>query len=170
MSYTSFIELAKERFSVRQFDPSRPVEPEKLEAILEAMKIAPTAANMQPQKVKVLQTAEELAQADEISRCRYGAPLAFLICYDSSGTIKRPGLDAGVIDCSIVTTHMMLEAWELGLGSCWCLAFDADKARSVLGLPENIVPVAFLPVGYAAEGAAPHPFHTTYKALDDLLL
>jgi nitroreductase len=164
------MELAKDRFSVRQFDPSKPVEPEKLDVLLEAIKIAPTAANMQPQKVKVFQTAEELAQADIISRCRYGAPLAFLICYDSSGTIKRGGLDAGVIDDSIITTHLMLAAWELGLGSCWCLAFDADKAHEVLGLPENIVPVAFLPVGYAADGAAPHPFHTTFKPLDDLLL
>jgi nitroreductase len=164
------MDLAKDRYSVRQFDPTRPVEQEKLDVLLEAIKIAPTAANMQPQKVKVFQSPEELAKADIISPCRYGAPLAFLICYDSSGTIKRPGLDAGVIDCSIVTTHIMLAAWELGLGSCWCLAFDADKARAELGLPENIVPVAFLPVGYAAEGAAPHPFHTTYKPMSDLLL
>ncbi|MDR0936869.1 MAG: nitroreductase family protein [Oscillospiraceae bacterium] len=170
MAYTTFAELAKERYSVRQFDSSKPVEAEKLAAILEAVTIAPTAANMQPQKVKVLQTPEELALADQISQCRYGAPLAFLICYDSSGTIKHSGLDAGVIDCSIITTHMMLEAWEQGLGSVWCLAFDPDKAREVLGLPQNIVPVAFLPVGYAAEGAAPHPFHTTSKPLADLLL
>ncbi|MDR3309931.1 MAG: nitroreductase family protein [Oscillospiraceae bacterium] len=166
----SFTDLAKERFSVRQFNPDKPVEQEKLDAILEMVTVAPTAANMQPQLVKVLQTPEELAQADVISRCRYGAPLAFLICYNNSVTIKRAGLDAGVIDCSIITTHMMLQAWELGLGSCWCLAFDADKARETFGLAENIVPVAFLPVGYAAEGAAPHPFHTTTKPLADLLL
>jgi nitroreductase len=65
---------------------------------------------------------------------------------------------------------MMLQAGELGLGSVWCLAFDAAKAREELGLSENIVPVAFLPVGYAADGVAPHPFHTTTKPLADMLL
>ncbi|MDR0859018.1 MAG: nitroreductase family protein [Oscillospiraceae bacterium] len=170
MAYTSFKELSKERFSVRQFNPDRPVEPEKLAELLESITIAPTAANMQPQRIKILQTPEELAKADEISRCRYGAPLAFLVCYDSTGTIKHAALDAGVIDSSIITTHLMLQAWELGLGSVWCLAFDPDIARKVLNLPDNIVPVAFLPVGYAAEGAAPHPFHTTSKPIEDLLL
>ncbi|MDR3149340.1 MAG: nitroreductase family protein [Oscillospiraceae bacterium] len=166
----AFLDLAKERFSVRQFNPDKPVEKEKIDAILESAVIAPTAANMQPHKIKVLQTAEEIAMADQISPCRYGAPLAFLICYDKANTIKRDPLDAGVIDCSIVTTHMMLEAWDLGLGSVWCLAFDAAKAAEVLKLPDNIVPVAFLPVGYAADGAVPHEFHTTYKPLSDLLL
>ncbi|MDR0906889.1 MAG: nitroreductase family protein [Oscillospiraceae bacterium] len=166
----SFTELSKERFSVRQFNPDKPVEKEKLDAILEQVLIAPTAANMQPQLVKVLQTPEEIAKADIISRCRYGAPLAFLICYDKSKTIKHSEFDAGIIDCSIVTTHMMLQAWELGLGSVWCLAFDAAKAREELGLSENIVPVAFLPVGYAADGVEPHPFHTTTKPLEDLLI
>ncbi|MDR2530160.1 MAG: nitroreductase family protein [Oscillospiraceae bacterium] len=166
----TFLELAKERYSTRGFKPDIPVEREKLDAILESAVIAPTAANMQPHRIKVLQTPEELAIADAISPCRYNAPLAFLICYDSAHTIKREPLDAGVIDASIVTTHMMLEAWELGLGSVWCLAFDPEKATELLKLPPNIVPVAFLPVGYAADGVEPHVFHSTSKPLNELLL
>jgi len=166
----SFNELAKERFSVRGFNSAKPVEKEKVDKILEMIIAAPTAANFQPQKVKVFQTPEELEIAGKISPCLYGAPLAFLICYDNSKTIKREGLDSGVIDGSIVTTHMMLQAWELGLGSCWCLAFDGAKAKELLNLPDNIVPVAFLPVGYAADGTQLHPFHSTTKPLSELLL
>ena len=166
----SFKQLAQDRFTVRKFDPDRPVEREKLDEVLEMVKLAPTAANMQPQLIKIFQTPEELAIADQISRCRYGSPLATLVCYDSSKTIKHANLDAGVIDCSIIATHMMLRACEIGLGSCWAIGFDPDKARELLDLPEHIVPVVFLPIGYAAEGVEPHTFHTATKELDEMLL
>jgi len=166
----SFKELAKERFTVRQFDSNRPVEQEKIDEILEQIMVAPTAANMQPQKIKMFQTPDELAIAGQISRCLYGSPLAFLICYDNSGTIKHANLDAGVCDSCIIATHMMLRATELGLGSCWAIGFDPAKARELLNLPENIVPVVFMPIGYAADGVTPHTFHETTKPIDALML
>ena len=166
----SFKQLSQDRFTVRKFDSDRTVEREKLAEVLEQVQLAPTAANMQPQLIKIFETPEELAIADQISRCRYGSPLAVLVCYDSSKTIKHANLDAGVIDCSIIATHMMLRACELGLGSCWAIGFDPDKARELLNLPEHIVPVVFMPIGYAAADCTPNPKHSETKPLAEMLL
>jgi nitroreductase len=164
------MELAKERFSVREFDP-RPVEAKKLSAILEAGRVAPTARNAQPVRVKVISDAEGLAKVDACTRARYGAPVVFLVCYDKAAAANPfDGSSSGQIDASIVTTHMMLEAQELGLGSCWVLRFDAAKSASEFGLPEGIVPVSMLPVGYAAPGCQPSDKHAARNPVEDMLL
>jgi len=168
---TSFIELAKNRYSVRSFDP-RPVEPDKLNQILEAGRIAPTAHNNQPQRIKVLTSSGELSAADECTRCRFGAPAVLLVCYDKPACWVRrfDGAISGEIDAGIVTTHMMLAAQDLGLGTCWVMYFDAAKATELFELPENIIPAAMLPIGYPSKTAAPSPQHSDRLSLDALLL
>ena len=155
-----FLELARERYSVRKF-ASKKVENEKLDAVLEAGRLAPTACNNQPQRVLVLNSAEALAKLKDCTPYHFSAPLALIVCYDNTVSWKRSydGKDMGEVDASIVTTHMMLEAAALGLGSTWVGYFDPQKVRSAFALPENVVPVAILPMGYPHETSVPNPRH-----------
>ena len=150
----SFIELAKSRYSVRRFS-DKPVEAEKLEKILEAGRIAPTAKNLHPEKIYVLQSEEAMNKARELTRCVYGAPTVLLVCYDEERawhSDSRVGYVSGEMDASIVTTHMMLQAAELGIGSCWVGLFNDKEVSAAFSLPANIKPVALMPIGYAECG------------------
>jgi len=162
-----FMELAQKRYSVRKF-ADRPVEAEKLAQILAAGRIAPTAKNQQPQRIYVLQSAAAMAKLAELSPCVYGAPLALVFTYDRDEEWQNPyeeGVHSGVEDVSIVATHVMLQATELGLGTCWCNMFPNSKLEEALGLPKNERSVLFLLVGYAAPDAAPAPRHEECKDL-----
>ena len=154
----NFLQLAKERYSVRKFSDKK-VEKEKLDLILEAGRVAPTAVNYQPQRILVLDNEDNLAKLKLCTPYHFYAPLALLICYDSTSSWKRPydNEDMGVVDASIVTTHMMLQAAELGLGSTWVGHFDPDAMKKSFELPEYLVPVALLPIGYPRSDSAPHP-------------
>ena len=162
-----FMDLAKARFSLRSYS-DREVEPEKLAQILEAGRIAPTAKNSQPQRVYVLQGAA-IEKAVAASRCTFGAPVVLVICYDKNDSAVLPmnSVNFGIMDASIVITHMMLQATELGLGSCWVGLFDEKIIRETIGMPDNYVPVALLPLGYAADGAMPSDRHHDRKPLDE---
>ncbi|MDR2502694.1 MAG: nitroreductase family protein [Oscillospiraceae bacterium] len=166
-----FQELITNRYSTRAFADA-PVEREKLGAILASARLAPTAHNSQPQRIKIVSAPEELAKIDDCSPCRYGAPVVFVICYDGAETWRRPfdGVNSGVVDASIVTAHMMLQAEALGLASCWVMFFNPEKLIKAFGLAEGLTPIALLPVGYGAPDAAPSPFHTDRKPLSELLL
>ena len=170
MTMTSFFELAASRYSVRRFDP-RNIEPEKIAQILEAGRIAPTAHNDQPQRIKVI-TGEDLAKVDECTSCRFKAPAVLLVCYDRNACWKRPfdGANSGEVDASIVATHLMLAAQDLGLGTCWVMYFDPAKTSELFSLAEDIVPVAMLPVGYPSEDAAPSKLHGSRFELDRILI
>ncbi len=161
-----FRHLAASRYSVRKFS-DKPVEKEMRDIILEAGRVAPTACNYQPQRILVLENAAALAKLKECTPYHFDAPLALLICYDKSVSWKRKydGNDEGTVDASIVTTQMMLQAFELGIGSTWVGSFDPRKAREVFGLPDNYIPVAILPLGYPADGAKPAPQHANREPL-----
>ena len=89
---------------------------------------------------------------------RFPAPCVLLICSDSSRLHKMgDGHDCGLIDAAIVTTHMMLEAFDEGIGTCWVRRFDKDEVSAAFGLPGCLEPVAMLPMGYPAEDAHPWP-------------
>lgn len=165
---TDFLELAAERYSVRQFS-DRPVEQDVIDKIIEAGKLAPTAVNSQPQMICLLQSDEAMEIANRLSPCIYGAPQAFLMCYDDNRVCKRGDGNYGEIDCSIVLTHMMLEACNLGVGTCLVGMFNQEEAVAELGLPENIHPVLMMPFGYPAENAAPSSRHTEYRQMDEML-
>ena len=170
MIMNDFLTFAVERYSVRAYDETKPVEPEKIHRILQAAQIAPTAVNHQPQKIYLLQSAEAMATIRSLSRSVYNAPFVFLICADESQTWHSPteiGYSTGEMDASIVTTHMMLEAHDLGLGSCWVRLFDAREVKEAFQLPQNIRPVCLLAVGYPTANSVPSPWHTTSKAIED---
>lgn len=163
-----FLQLAEKRYSVRRFD-SKPVEQEKIEAILRAGQVAPTACNLQPQKVLVIQSDDSLAKLRKCTGSHFNAPLAILTCYDKDLCWKRSydGKSSGDIDASIVTTHMMLEAADLGIGSTWVMHFIPEAVREEFRLPENYEPVSILVMGYPAEDSKPAPAHTNIKPLPE---
>ncbi len=165
----TFSELAKQRYSVRKFS-TQSIEEEKMSAILEAAKVAPTAANKQPQKIYVVKSEEMKTKLAGVCKFTFGAPVIFIICYDTDLDWKNnlmPGYSSGETDAAIVTTHMMLQAWELGIGTCWVGWFNSDEIRNALGIPENEVVSAILPAGYPAEDSQPSPMHTTYRSYDE---
>ena len=167
----TFQELAKNRYSVRSFQ-DRPIEEEHLNLILEAGRVAPTACNFQPQKIYVARSAEAREKLASVCRCTFGAPVILVVCYDRTLEWKNkltPGVTSGETDAAIVCTHMMLQAADLGVGSCWVGYFNPDKVAEVLGLPENLTVSALLPIGYPAENAEPLPLHSQYRVLADLV-
>lgn len=165
----NFLELAKARFSVRSFKKDA-IETEKLNAILEAGRVAPSACNKQPQKIYVIQSEEARAKLATVCRFTFDAPVILAVCYDHDRTWKNdlmPGYQSGETDAAIVCTHMMLEAWELGIGSCWVGWFNADEIKSTLGLPENVTLSALLPIGYPTDDAKPTKLHTKIRDIED---
>jgi nitroreductase len=155
------------RYSVRDF-AGTVVEAEKVQSILEAGRLAPTARNNQPQKILVVQQPDRLETLGKTARL-YNAPLALLVCADTEQTWKRPfdGMDSGQIDASIVTTYMMLEATRLGVGSVWICRFDPEVVKKDFNLPDHIVPVNILALGYKTDSAEPGPFHFSRKPLSE---
>jgi len=165
-----FLKLAAERYSVRKFD-SRPIPAELLEKVLQAGHLAPTAVNCQPQKIYVIQSPEALEKIRACTPCHYGAPCVMMVCYDSTLAWTRgfDGKCGGDIDAAIVTTHMILEADELGLGTCWVMFFEPDKVKKAFDLPDNIVPSCLLPIGYAAADAVPSDKHSSFRAPEEIV-
>lgn len=110
-------------------------------------------------------------QINRLCRCVYGAPLVFLICSDERKTWRshtEPGYTTGEMDCSIVCTHMMLEAWEQGLGSVWVRLFDVQAVAKAFDLPPYIKPICLLPVGYASGDAVPYaPWDNVYREISE---
>lgn len=149
-----FISIAKQRYSVRKYTRKK-VEPEKLEKILEAAHVAPTAANRQPIRLIAVQSEEALAKVGNAADI-YGAPLAVIICADHNRAWTRPydKKQTVDIDASILTDHMMLQATELGLGSVWICYFKPDVLKKDFSLPDNLEPVNILAIGYADEEPA----------------
>jgi len=166
-----FSVLTENRFSVRKFS-DKAVELEKINLILEAARTAPTAANRQPQRIIVANNPNAFAKIDNSTRCRFGSPCVFVICYDEDNCWVRPfdGENSGRVDSSIVTTYMMLKAEDLGLGTLWVMHFDPVKLIEEFSLPENIVPVAILVTGYAHEDSAPSEKHSQRNPMDNMLL
>lgn len=167
----TFLELAKERYSVRSFKDT-PIDDDKMALILEAGKVAPTACNNQPQKIYVVKSQENREKLAQVCKCTFGAPVIVVVCYDKTRDWKNkrmPGYSSGETDAAIVCTHMMLEAWELGIGSCWVGMFNSDEVIKALGLPENVCVSALLPMGYPAEGAEPLNLHSIYREDSDIV-
>ncbi len=164
-----FKQLVTERFSCKKYDAGKQVEPEKLNAILEAGRAAPTAKNLQEQHIYVIQSAEVLAKVDSVTPCRYGAPTVLVVAFDKNNVFTYPGgrRDSSVEDATIVATHMILAAANEGVNSCWVNFLDPDKLAETLGLPENEEILMVMDLGYAAEGAGPLPNHSNRKPLSE---
>ena len=163
-----FKDVVNKRFSCKKYS-GKPIEPEKLEAILMAGRRAPTAKNLQEQHIYVAQSAEALARIDKATPCRYGAPVVLVVAYDKNNVFTYPGgkYDSGAEDATIVATHLMLAAADEGIDSCWLNFFDPDLLAADLGLAENEEIVMLLDLGYAAEGAGPLPNNAKRKPLEE---
>ena len=156
------------RYSCKKYS-DRQVEPEKLAAILNAGRLAPTAKNLQEQHVYVVQSQEALAKLDTVTTCRYGAPTVLVVAFNKNNVFTYPGgkRDSGVEDATIVATHMILAAADEGVDSCWVNFLDPEKLAEVLGLPEEEEVLMVMDLGYAAEGAGPLPNHGKRKDLTE---
>lgn len=143
----TFLELAKKRCSIRSFTKD-PVDPALLSVILEAGRVAPTAANSQSQRILIVDEKEDLRQLSEIAQI-YGAPLALVICADHNATWKRSfdGFDTGPIDTAVVMTHMMLACADVGLGAVWVDYFRPQRLKSMFNLPDSWFPYHVLAIG-----------------------
>jgi len=164
----SFIDLAKKRYSVRDFKDI-PVEREKILQVLEAGRVAPSAVNYQPWHFivvtdeKVKNMVAEAYPRDWFKK----APVIIVACGDHSKSWKRKdGKDHCDIDVAIAVDHMTLAATDLGLGTCWVCAFDAEKCHKTLGLPENLEVIALMPLGYPADKGAPEKRR---KSIEDIV-
>lgn len=153
-----YSELIAARYSVRAYRPD-PVEDKKLEAVLEAARLAPTAANRQPFQLVVMHTAGREQEIGKIYRRPWfvQAPLVIAVCAISSLAWVRESdrFNARLIDAAIVADHLILAAANQGLGTCWVAAFNVEAARGVLGLPDEAEPVIFTPLGYPADQPGP---------------
>ena len=161
-----FKQLVKARYSCKKYS-DRPLEQEKLDAILEAGRLAPTAKNLQEQHVYVLRSPAALAKVDAVTPCRYGAGTVLAVAFDRTNVFTYPGekRDSGVEDATIVATHMILAAANEGVDSCWVNKFDPDELAKALGLPEQEDILMLMDLGYAAEGIGPLPNHDKRKDL-----
>lgn len=149
----SLVDIVKKRYSVRSFKDI-PVEKEKIIQILESARYAPSAVNYQPWHFIVItdeETKMKIAETYPRTWFKY-APVIIVACGDHNKSWKRKdGKDHCDIDVAIAVDHMTLTATDLGLGTCWVCAFDAEKCHELLNLPENLEAVALLPLGYPVE-------------------
>ncbi|MCX6803421.1 MAG: nitroreductase family protein [Candidatus Diapherotrites archaeon] len=151
-----FSELVLKRYSVRSYS-DKVVEKEKLTQILKAFQFAPSACNKQPFRLFVFKTKGKEALFQKIYPPNWfsKAPLVLLGCIDESRAwIRKDGKNYALIDLAIAFDHLVMQATELGLGTCWVAAFDPKKAKELLKLPANLEPVIFTPLGYALDSPA----------------
>lgn len=147
------------RRSIRSYLP-REVEAEKLAAVLDAGRLAPSARNRQEWRfIAVTDSAlqERLAQAAYGQQFVAQAPVVLVICDTGGEYTMTCGQPGGTVDCSIALSFMMLQAAELGLGTCWLGKYDEQTVREILGIPSAVRVVAMTPLGYPAETPAPRP-------------
>ena len=163
-----FEDVIRERFSTRKFSDKK-VEQEKIDKILEAGRLAPTAKNGQPIKMYVVTSEEGLSKIDKVSPCRYGAQCVMIVCGDENKSYDKNGHKLYEMDASIVATHMMLEATNVGVDNIWVELFDVDMIKEEFNMPEEIIPVCILPMGYRIEDHGPCHLHNERKNIEELV-
>ena len=171
-----FLTLATERYSVRKFSDKEIGQESidriiRVDKILRSAQVAPTACNFQPQRILVINSEESLAKLKNCTKWHFDCKLAMFICYnkDECWTRRYDNTASGVIDASIVATHMMLAAYEIGIGSTWVMSYDPEAIRNEFQIPDNIEPVALLVMGYPADDAVPSEMHTKFRPLEDIV-
>ena len=163
----SFLELARKRYSVRAYRPD-PVEDEKLQKVLEAAHLAPTAANRQPFQLIVIHTTGREEELGRIYTRSWFVQAPIVICacgISSQSWVRGDGKSYCDVDVAIAMDHLTLAAADLGLGTCWIGAYDPVAAREILGLPDEVEPIAFTPLGYPDD----QPKEKTRKSIDELV-
>jgi nitroreductase len=167
----SFLDLAKKRYSVRKYR-DLPVEKEKLRQVLEAGRVAPSAANYQPLIFIVIQDNEMFKKIASTYKRDWiqQAPVLIVICGDHGSSWRRPdGKDHLDVDAAIAIDHMTLAATDLGLGTCWICMFDSMRCHEILNLPTHVETIALLPLGYPAESVDAARHDTKRKKFDEIV-
>lgn len=166
-----FLTLAAERYSVRSFQPDH-LSTEIIEKLLQAAHLAPTGCNYQPQRILILNTDDSIERLKPCTKCHFNAPTAMLICYNRQEcwTRKYDGATCGAVDATIVATHVLLEAAELGIGATCVMHFDPVAMRNAFSIPDYIEPVVLLVMGYPAPNAAPLPLHSQFRPMDEVVV
>lgn len=166
-----FKDVVASRHSTKKYS-DRQVEKEKLDFILEAGRLAPTAKNLQEQKIYVVQSPEMLAKIDEATPCRYNAPTCLVVAFDKNNVYTYPegNRQSGVEDATIVATHLMLAAADQGVDSCWLNCVYIDKLHALLGLPENEEILMILDLGYPTEDCPKNPNSGVRKPLSETVV
>ncbi len=144
-----FLELAQRRYSVRAYKKDA-VEQDKLDTVLEAARVAPTAANRQPFQFVVIRPSGKEAELRKIYDKAWFAEAPVVVCVcgiPAQAWVRKDGKNYCDVDVAIAMDHLVLAATSLGLGTCWIAAFDPAVARQVLALPDGVEPVTFTPVG-----------------------
>ena len=160
------LKLMGNRYTCRRYS-NEDVKEEDLNKILEAGRIAPTSHNNQPQRIYVVRSEEAKEKLMKDFAYNYKAP-CYLVCGYNIDEVWRNDLD-GDIDVSIVITHMMLMAEELGLGACWIGRITPELVKKNLNIPENVKVVAVLSLGYHREDDRPSKLHTIRRSNEDLV-
>jgi nitroreductase len=148
------------------------VEAEKLELVLEAGRVAPSAVNFQPWYFYVIQGEENLARIHRVYHREWfrTAPCVIVICGDHGQSWRRKdGKDHCDIDIGIVTDHLTLQATDLGLATCWICNFDSIMTRELLQLPEQMEPMVLLPLGYPLDQTDPDRHMEKRKPLAEIV-
>jgi nitroreductase len=169
----TFLDLARRRYSVRSYRPD-PVPDDLLATVLEAGRLAPTAANRQPIRILVVHTAGREAELRRIYDRDWfvEAPLILCVCAVPGDAWRRTMYDGrshADVDATIVMDHLVLAAADLGLGTCWIAAFDPAAAQEVLGIPPEGEPMLVTPLGFPAADAAPPARHAERRPLDEIV-
>ncbi len=160
-------EAIRTRKSVRSWD-QRPVEPEKIERVMEAARLAPSARNDQEWRFVVVtdeETRTRLAQAANRQTFVGQAPVVIVACAETDGRAMSCGHPAFLIDTAIAIDHITLAAVEEGLGTCWIGAFDPEAVRSILGIPSSVEVVELLPLGYPRDPSPIEKKRLSYEAI-----
>ena len=163
-----FENIIRRRFAVRKYT-DEVIEKEKLDKILEAGRVAPTAMNLQPFKIIVVQNEDNLKKIDLATNYRYGATTVLIVCGNLNEAYTRGSYSSYEMDACIVGTHMMLEATNLDVDTVWVKAFDADIISREFALPSELVPVFLLPLGYRASDCPENPKHNIRKSINELV-
>ncbi len=163
-----FESVIRERQATRKFN-GQSVEKEKLDSILEAGRIAPTAKNIQPIKIYVVESPEGLEKIDKASPCRYNAGTVLVVCGDKDKAFVKDEHSTYEMDACIVATHMMLEATNQGINNIWVEMFNEQVLREELSIPNEIIPVCLLPLGYKTDDCPDSPNHNRRKELNELV-
>jgi nitroreductase len=148
-----FMQLIKARFSVRTYKPD-PVPDDVLQQVLDAAHLAPSAKNLQPYQLIVIQTQGREEELMRVYNRDWFVQPPLVVCIvvtPSEAWSRGDGKNFCYVDAAIAMDHLILAATDLGLGTCWIGAFNVDVAREVLGLPDGVEPVVFTPLGYPDE-------------------
>ena len=164
--YKDFETVIRNRTATRKFKEKK-IEIEKINKIIEAGRLAPTAKNLQPQKIYVANSNEAIEKIDKVSPCRYGAPTVLIVCSDKNIAFTKGEYSTYEMDACIVATHMMLEATNIEVDNIWIEMFDKQELKKQFNLEENIEPICLIPIGYKADDYTGNPLHNQRKDLKE---